>query len=47
MFLERVKCNGSEPDETLRTLRVNKLNYGPKGGDMHLRWRDGVFELDG
>jgi RecA-family ATPase len=46
MFLERVKCNGSEPDETLRTLRVNKLNYGPKGGDMHLRWRDGVFELE-
>jgi RecA-family ATPase len=47
MFLERVKCNGSEPDETLRTLRVNKLNYGSKGGEIHLRWRDGVFELDG
>jgi RecA-family ATPase len=47
MFLERVKCNGSEPDERLRTLRVNKLNYGPKGGEIHLRWREGVFEIDG
>jgi RecA-family ATPase len=46
MFLERIKQNGIEPDETLRTLRVNKLNYGPKGGAIHLRWQNGVFELE-
>ena len=47
MFLERIIHDGNEPDETVRTLRINKTNYGPKGGKLNLRWHGGVFTLDG
>jgi RecA-family ATPase len=44
LYLNRVRENdGSEIDEDLRTLRVQKSNYGRVGDETQLRWRDGVF----
>jgi RecA-family ATPase len=44
LYLNRVReDDGSEIDEDLRTLRVQKSNYGRVGDETQLRWRDGVF----
>ena len=35
--------NDVNPDRGKRTLENPKSNYGPDGGRLHLRWRDGAF----
>lgn len=49
LYLERVidKADGEaiEPDPDLRALRTVKNNYGRTGGEIRLRWADGVFRL--
>lgn len=36
-----------EPDPNLRVLRTMKANYGPTGGEITLRWDNGVFRQEG
>lgn len=44
MFFEKAKASdGSEPDPALRTLRVNKSNYGPANITLTLTWANGVY----
>ena len=48
LYLDRVlEPDGSEPDKSLRALRVMKANYGPVGGEIRLRWSKGAFERVG
>ena len=42
----RAKDQDQELDEDARVLSVNKINYGPMGGEIRLRWRNGVFIVD-
>ncbi len=46
LYLDRVREGGTEPDPDARVLRTMKTNYGRSGGELRLRWRDGVFVLD-
>jgi RecA-family ATPase len=47
LYLERVVDEyGNEPDRDRRTLSLKKMNYGPAGGEIQLRYRDGYFALD-
>ena len=44
MFFEKAKASdGSEPDPDLRTLTVNKSNYGPAGTVITVKWQNGVY----
>jgi RecA-family ATPase len=44
MVFEHAKASdGSSPDPDLRTLRVNKSNYGPAGRSVTLRWERGIY----
>ena len=48
LLLERVMTRDEsgrqiEADTLARTLTVKKLNYGPDGGKIALRWHEGVF----
>jgi RecA-family ATPase len=36
---------GNEPDPTRRVLRTKKLNYGPQGGEIELRYQNGCYAL--
>jgi RecA-family ATPase len=47
LYLERVKQGASEPDPDVRVLRTMKANYGRIGGEIRLRWHEGVFLLEG
>jgi RecA-family ATPase len=48
LYLDRVLDDRKrEMDPDLRVLQVKKSNYGPVGIEKRLRWRDGVFLLDG
>jgi RecA-family ATPase len=48
LYLERILDEGNrEIDPDLRVLRVKKLNYGPIGLELRLRWQNGAFVLDG
>lgn len=38
--------DGKDGDPDLRSLKTMKANYGATGGELKLRWRDGVFVLD-
>lgn len=40
LYLERPDDDEASDD---RVLRTKKANYGPAGGEIPLRWRDGVF----
>lgn len=40
LYLERPEEDEASDD---RVLRTKKSNYGPTGGEIPLRWRDGVF----
>lgn len=47
LYLERVKDgSGHETDPDVRVLKTMKSNYGPTGGEIKLRWRNGVFVPD-
>ena len=44
LYLDRVKEEGGvEVDPDARVLRTMKANYGPTGGEIKLRWHDGVI----
>ena len=43
LYLDRIRDNGVEVDPDARVLRTMKANYGPKGGEIRLRWHQGVF----
>jgi RecA-family ATPase len=43
LYFARVQDEGHEADPDLRVLRTMKANYGRTGGEMCLRWVDGVF----
>ena len=47
LYLDRVRESGIEADPDARVLRTMKANYGPKGGEIHLRWYQGVFLTSG
>ncbi len=44
LYLRRVKENGCESDADARILETMKSNYGRIGGQITLRWRNGVFD---
>ena len=46
LYLDRVRDGSVEPDPDARVLRTMKMNYGRAGGEVRLRWHDGVFILD-
>ena len=46
LYLERVIQDGYEPDPDARILRTKKINYGRTGGEIAMRWQDGVFVTD-
>lgn len=43
LYFERVKDEDHEADPDLRVLRTMKANYGRIGGELGVRWQDGVF----
>jgi RecA-family ATPase len=44
LYVERVTTkDGAEPDPDLRVLRIVKANYDSLGGEIRMRWREGVF----
>jgi|SoiMethySBSTD1v2_1073268.scaffolds.fasta_scaffold06533_4 RecA-family ATPase len=47
LYLDRLREKDHEPDPDARVLRTMKANYGPTGGEIRLRWRDGVFVVVG
>jgi RecA-family ATPase len=47
-YLERIlDQSGQEIDDARRVLRTKKANYGPKGGEIELRYQNGVFRVAG
>jgi RecA-family ATPase len=46
LYFERIAQDGIEANPDARVLRTMKANYGPKGGEIGLTWRNGVFALD-
>lgn len=47
IYLTNPKARGEkEPDPLARVMRVMKSNYGPPGGKVDLRYRNGVFVLN-
>jgi RecA-family ATPase len=48
LFFEAAKAtDGSEPDPDLRVLSIKKLNYGPQGCPVTVRWKAGAYVLEG
>ncbi|MCV2872595.1 AAA family ATPase [Defluviimonas sp. WL0050] len=43
LYLERVKSEGYEANPDARVLRGMKSNYARTGGEIALRWQNGVF----
>jgi RecA-family ATPase len=46
LYFERPKGSEGYEDDDRRILTTKKSNYGRAGGEVVLRWRDGVFVLD-
>lgn len=46
LYLSRVADGGHEPDTDARVLTNKKLNYGPTGAEITMRWQAGVFVAD-
>lgn len=44
LYLTRPDGRGADPDT--RVLKTMKSNYGKVGGEITMRWQDGVFVLD-
>ena len=48
LYLERPRGSEDDDEDTdLRILSTKKANYGRAGGEIVLRWKDGVFVLNG
>ena len=48
LYFDRMRdSDGSEPDSDVRVLRTMKANYGRTGETIQVRWRDGVFVVEG
>ena len=45
LYFERPKGSEGDDDDDRRILTTKKANYGRAGGEVVLRWRDGVFVL--
>lgn len=43
LYLSRITDDGFEPDPNARVMSTMKANYGPTGGEINLKWTDGVF----
>lgn len=43
LYFDRMKDEDHEADPDLRILRTMKANYGRIGGELGVRWQDGVF----
>jgi RecA-family ATPase len=43
LYLKRIVDNGQEADPDARLLQTMKANYGRTGGEINLRWHQGVF----
>lgn len=46
LYLRRIVDDGYEQDPDVRLLTTVKANYGPTGGEIRLRWQDGVFAVE-
>jgi RecA-family ATPase len=46
LYLERIVQDGYEPDPDRRILTTKKANYGRVGGEIAMRWCDGLFDAD-
>lgn len=44
LYLTTASGDGADPD--VRILTTMKANYGKKGGEIRMRWQEGVFVLD-
>ncbi|MER9237260.1 AAA family ATPase [Mesorhizobium sp. M0622] len=44
LYLTTASGDGADPD--VRILTTMKANYGKKGGEIRMRWQEGVFALD-
>ncbi|WP_192358509.1 AAA family ATPase [Mesorhizobium mediterraneum] len=44
LYLTAAGGDGADPD--VRILTTMKANYGKKGGEIRMRWQEGVFVLD-
>jgi RecA-family ATPase len=48
IYLEHItNKDGTEDDADLRKLTIKKVNYGPKGREIVVRWLHGVFVVEG
>lgn len=47
LYFERIREDGYEADPDARVLRTMKANYGRTGGEIAMKWRNGVFVADG
>jgi RecA-family ATPase len=47
LYFERIVEEKQEPDPDLRRLSNKKANYGRTGGDLLVRWSDGMFVPEG
>jgi RecA-family ATPase len=48
LYLSTVRSDpDAEPDNDLRKLEVMKANYGPRGEIIKVRWKAGVFVMEG
>lgn len=43
LYLSRITDNGFEADPDRRVLTTMKANYGRIGGEIHMKWSNGVF----
>lgn len=43
LYMERIEDGGYEPDPDRRKLTTKKANYGRIGGEIAMRWTDGIF----
>jgi hypothetical protein len=46
LYLEMIASDRHESDPDARVLRTMKANYGPKGGELRIKWKAGVFVAD-
>ena len=46
LYLSRITDGGFEPDPDVRVLSTMKANYGRTGGEINMKWQDGVFVVE-
>jgi RecA-family ATPase/5S rRNA maturation endonuclease (ribonuclease M5) len=47
LYFERITEDGFEADTDLRRMSTKKANYGKKGDETIVRWKDGLFVPEG